>query len=44
MTDIPILNDIVEINPGWVSKVLNTQPDISDCQVIDLTREDLNQD
>ncbi|SVC05719.1 uncharacterized protein METZ01_LOCUS258573, partial [marine metagenome] len=44
MTDIPILDDIMEINPGWISKVLNAQSDISDCQVIDLTREDLNQD
>ena len=44
MTDIPILDDIMEINPGWISKVLNTQSDISNCQVVDLTREDLNQD
>ena len=44
MTDIPILDDIMEINPGWISKVPNTQSDISDCHVVDLTREDLNQD
>ena len=44
MTNIPILDDIMEISPGWISKILNARSEFSDCQVIDLTRENLNQD
>ncbi len=44
MTNIPILDDIMEISPGLISKILNARSEFSDCQVIDLTRENLNQD
>ncbi|MFP6747419.1 MAG: phosphotransferase [Alphaproteobacteria bacterium] len=43
MNDIPILEDLSEINPKWLSRILSAQPDIGACQVIDLTKEDLNQ-
>ena len=43
MNDIPILDDPGAINPNWLTKVLAAQPDIGPCQVIDMTREDLNQ-
>ncbi len=44
MSNIPILRDTTEINPNWLSRVLSAQPDIGECQVVDLTKEDLNQD
>ena len=43
MSDIPILDDPGAINPNWLTKVLAAQPNIDPCQVIDMTREDLNQ-
>ncbi|MBT4490999.1 MAG: phosphotransferase [Rhodospirillaceae bacterium] len=43
MNGVPILESLGEINPNWLSRVLSAQPDIGECQVVDLTRQDLNQ-
>ncbi len=44
MDGIPILDNLTEINPNWITRVLNAQPELAGCQVVDMTREDLNQE
>jgi len=44
MSSAHILNGLGEINPNWLSRILSAQADIGECQVLDMTRQDLNQD